>query len=115
MIRLPRYNSKGTIDCVIEHPTYGPVPFTASPNDPEEHGRQIYAALLRGEFGTIADAGPAADPKPRPKSEIEELRDLVEILVEAMPNKTPQVTEALARVTARKAARPATVGPGVTG
>lgn len=44
-------------------------------------------------------------PEPvRQKSELEELRDLVEILAEAMPNKTPQVAEALARISARKSA-----------
>jgi hypothetical protein len=31
------------------------LPFTADPNDPEEHGRDIYAKALAGEFGVIAE------------------------------------------------------------
>lgn len=29
------------------------LPFAASPNDPEPHGRNIYARAIAGEFGTI--------------------------------------------------------------
>lgn len=29
------------------------LPFTASANDPEPHGRDIHARALAGEFGTI--------------------------------------------------------------
>lgn len=43
--RNARYNKQGNIDCEIEHPTYGWVPFTASPDDVEPHGRAIFAAL----------------------------------------------------------------------
>jgi hypothetical protein len=32
----------------------GTVSFTASPNDPEEHGREIFARASAGEFGSIA-------------------------------------------------------------
>lgn len=102
MIRNPKYNSRGTVDCEINHPAYGWIPFTASPDDAEGHGRLIHAAVMNGDFGPIEEADPAQAPAPRPKSEVEELRDLVEILAEAMPNKTPQVAEALARISARK-------------
>ena len=34
------------IDCEIEHPNFGWLPFTASPDDTEEHGRAIHAAAL---------------------------------------------------------------------
>lgn len=37
--------SQTMIDCEIEHPTYGWVPFTASPDDVEEQGRAIFAEL----------------------------------------------------------------------
>jgi hypothetical protein len=37
--------SQGAIDCEINHPHYGWVPFTASPDDVEEHGRALYAIL----------------------------------------------------------------------
>lgn len=33
------------IDCEINHPVYGWVPFTASPEDPEQHGRDLFALM----------------------------------------------------------------------
>ena len=32
------------IDCEINHPVYGWIPFTADANDAEPHGREIHAA-----------------------------------------------------------------------
>jgi len=43
--RNPTYNASDTIDCEIDHPEYGWIPFTAEPNDVEEHGRAIYAQI----------------------------------------------------------------------
>jgi hypothetical protein len=40
--RNAKYNEIGTIDCEIEHPEYGWIPFTASPDDCEEYGRGIF-------------------------------------------------------------------------
>ena len=34
------------------------LPFTANPNDSEEHGRDIYARAVAGEFGVIAEWTP---------------------------------------------------------
>lgn len=34
------------------------LPFTATPNDTEEHGRDIYARAIAGEFGVIAEWTP---------------------------------------------------------
>jgi hypothetical protein len=31
------------------------IPFTASPKDPEAHGREIYERAINGEFGPIAE------------------------------------------------------------
>lgn len=45
-IRNMRFNQHGTIDCEIKHPQFGWIPFTASPDDTEQHGRDIYAAAL---------------------------------------------------------------------
>lgn len=45
-VKNPRYNQHGTIDCDLEHPTFGWIPFTASPDDVEEHGRVIYQEIL---------------------------------------------------------------------
>lgn len=53
-IRNLKYNSQNTVDCEIEHPIYGWIPFTASPDDPEEHGRQIYQEAITGQHGEIS-------------------------------------------------------------
>jgi len=37
------FNAAGTIDMEVEHPVFGTIPFTASPDDPEEHGRLLFA------------------------------------------------------------------------
>ncbi len=52
--RNPAHNANGGIDCEINHPSFGWIPFTASPDDPSEAGREIYAAAL------------AANPAPQP-------------------------------------------------
>lgn len=51
------------IDCEIEHPVYGWIPFTASQNDPETHGQEIYAALA---LGVVAEYEPPLIPPPPP-------------------------------------------------
>jgi len=58
-IRNIRFNQYGTINCEIEHPQFGWLPFTASPDDVEQHGRDIYAAALA--------AGPAPYEPPEPE------------------------------------------------
>ena len=45
-IRNPIYTSCNRIDCEIEHPSFGWIPFTADSNDVEQHGRDIYEAAL---------------------------------------------------------------------
>ena len=59
-IQNPRYNESGTIDCEINHPDYGWTPFTASPNDPEQHGRDIFEAVK----DIAAPYVPPPDPTP---------------------------------------------------
>ena len=46
-----------SINCVITTSQLGTeeLPFTASPSDPEAHGRQIFADLVAGKYGLIAD------------------------------------------------------------
>jgi hypothetical protein len=60
-VENPRYvNAEGTmIDCDVKW-SHLPVvwPFTASPDDPAEHGRALYAALVAGEHGEIAPYAP---------------------------------------------------------
>jgi hypothetical protein len=50
--------AKTAIDCVIDHPEYGSIPFTASPSDPEPHGQAIYSEISAGDHGPIADYVP---------------------------------------------------------
>lgn len=61
--RNPQKNAAGTIDLEIEHPTFGWIPFTASPDDTEAHGRELYAQAVAGDFGPIA---PYVAPPPPP-------------------------------------------------
>ena len=37
------------IDCEINHPAYGWIPFTASPDDVEVYGREMFATLSQGD------------------------------------------------------------------
>jgi len=39
---MAKYNKNGTIDMELDHPVYGLIQFTASPDDPEEHGRLLF-------------------------------------------------------------------------
>ena len=35
----------GRVDCEINHPQFGWIPFTADPDDVEPHGRAIWQAI----------------------------------------------------------------------
>ena len=59
-VRSPVYNAVGGIDCEINHPAMGWIPFTASPDDPEPHGRAVYAQALA--------MGPAPYVEPEPQT-----------------------------------------------
>lgn len=67
-------NQEGTlIDIEIEHPTYGWIPFTASPDDVEEHGRVLYQEAKEGKLGSIAPYV-APEPLPEPKVNVVTMR-----------------------------------------
>jgi len=56
-IRNPQHTDvEHLIDCEINHPDYGWIPFAASINDVEPHGREIYSRIMAGECGEIAPA-----------------------------------------------------------
>ncbi len=63
-VRNPRYANadKTLIDVEILHPVFGWIPFTASPEDVEAHGRELFAMLAAGEGGTVADYVPPPEP-----------------------------------------------------
>lgn len=50
----PKFTKSGDIDLLVEHPVHGWIPFTASPNDCEEHGRELFTQAKAGEFGEVA-------------------------------------------------------------
>lgn len=53
--RNPKHNEDGTIDLEINHPTYGWIPFTASKDDCEAHGRAIFDSCVNGEYGEVEE------------------------------------------------------------
>ncbi|MGR1583358.1 hypothetical protein ACSSNL_18085 [Thalassobius sp. S69A] len=57
--RNPAYNARGTIDCEVLHPSMGWVPFTASPDDQEAQGREVYADIIEG--GGVVDYVPPSE------------------------------------------------------
>ncbi|EJW7609284.1 DUF4376 domain-containing protein [Salmonella enterica] len=48
------YTESGLINCLVHFESFdGFIPFTASPDDPEAHGRQLYADLKAGKYGPV--------------------------------------------------------------
>jgi hypothetical protein len=67
----PRHNSVGTIDLELEHPIFGWIPFTASPDDP--HGAELYAQAILGAFGPVAQyVPPEPEVLPEPSTSDQE-------------------------------------------
>jgi hypothetical protein len=54
-------------NCDVTFVGLGTVPFTPSPNDSQEHGREIYARCMAGEFGEIAEYVLQPDEYPAPE------------------------------------------------
>ena len=52
--RNPTQTAGTAIDLEIEHPVYGWIPFTASPDDVEQLGRDLYQQAASGAYGPIA-------------------------------------------------------------
>jgi hypothetical protein len=52
------------IDCEITTSQFGDeiLPFTASANDVEAHGRGIFADIVAGKYGPIAEYVPPPEP-----------------------------------------------------
>ena len=79
--RNPKYNADGSIDLEIEHPDFGWLPFTASPDDPEEFGRTMYTQVLAGAFGTIS---PYVAPQPTSADILAEKKRQRQAIVDAI-------------------------------
>jgi hypothetical protein len=58
--RLPRWADAAhtMIDLLVTFPNFGELMFTASPRDTAEHGRELFARALKGDFGPIAPYQP---------------------------------------------------------
>jgi hypothetical protein len=65
------------------------LPFTADPNDVEEHGRQIYANCIAGQYGSIAEYIP---PVPVPPTAQENKVAAIEALQQTDWVNQPDVT-----------------------
>lgn len=76
-VRNPTYNDRGTIDVLVVFPWLDQeVPFTATPDDSEAHGRELYVRAISGEFGPVAPyvAPPVVDTPPVAVDPVEKLR-----------------------------------------
>lgn len=60
--RNPKYNEFGTIDCEIEHPVWGWIPFTADPSDVEPLGAQVFNAARPTATEYVAPVEPPLSP-----------------------------------------------------
>ena len=98
MIRNAQVNSLGTIDCELDHPAHGWIPFTASADDPDEGARVIHQLLLDGQFGEIASYV-APEPVPLTLEQIQALRRAAYV-AESDPIKNEADYDALVRGTA---------------
>lgn len=59
--KFSNYN-KTSIDVMWHHPEHGEIPFTATPDDSEAHGREIYSLAKGGKFGEVSPYdGPSPD------------------------------------------------------
>lgn len=101
--RNARFNYAGTIDLEFNHPIYGWLPHTASPDDPEEHTRWLYeAALASGEVT------PYVAPVPTPEETRAAFRPLTprefrDALIDndIMPDQVTAAIEAIPEAKAR--------------
>lgn len=56
--RNPAFNVAGTIDVEFNHPDFGWIPFTASPDDNTEYGPAIYAEAIQGDVAEYVPPEP---------------------------------------------------------
>jgi len=49
-----------SINCTVIFEQFGETPFTANPNDPENHGSEIFNDCVSGKYGAVAEYVPPA-------------------------------------------------------
>ena len=73
IIRNATQSIGGAIDVEYEHPKYGWIPFTASPNDSEELGREIYALAMKSDVAPMPQ--PSTDEIAAKEKRIKDIAD----------------------------------------
>ena len=73
IIRNATQSIGGAIDVEYEHPKYGWIPFTASPNDSEELGREIYALAMKSDVAPMPQ--PSTDEIAAKEKRIKDISD----------------------------------------
>ena len=68
----------GRVDCEINHPVYGWIPFTADQNDTEPLGRAVFNAANPVADEAAADTAQANDPVPPSVSRFQALAALMD-------------------------------------
>ena len=63
------------IDLVVTHSTFGELPFSASLDDPDPQGRELFGRATAGEFGPIAEY---VDPVPTQDEIIQSFMDAIQ-------------------------------------
>lgn len=105
-IKNLHYNQHGTIDCDIEHEMFGWIPFTASPEDDSDFGRELYTSLISGAHGAIAPYAEAPLTAEQQVARIADQRYQVEtsgVLVDGMSINTDDRAKTLINGSAIKA------------
>jgi len=59
--RNPIFTAYGAIDCEIDHPVYGWIPFTADPNDVEPVGAEVFNAAKDSAAPYVAPPAPTPE------------------------------------------------------
>ena len=81
-IRRQTHAPAGRIDVEYEHPKFGWIPFTASPDDVEPLGRQLYAAAVAA--GGIAEMpGKTAEQLARKAEDAKRAQDVADAKADA--------------------------------
>lgn len=84
-IRKITFIAAGRFDCEIEHPSYGWIPFTATEDDAEAHGRAIFAACAGAKKSKKTDVESyieGIDPPP-PVDPLDALAEIIDAQVQA--------------------------------
>nr|WP_236757912.1 DUF4145 domain-containing protein [Aeromonas cavernicola] len=72
-VRDPQWadEKRSAINCYVRTNTFEQeMPFTAAPDDPELHGREVFRRCRIGEFGEVADPEQRQLPEPSPPAEV---------------------------------------------